>query len=130
MSSPVHRPTGRHLLADFYGVADSMLKDAAALEKLLTGAAIQAGAHVLFSHFHAFGDEGGVTGVVLLAESHISIHTWPEEGFAAADVFMCGEARPERALDVIRGALKAERCEMHAMERGEGEVFSPVGFGS
>jgi S-adenosylmethionine decarboxylase len=48
---------------------------------------------VLFSHFHAFGEGQGVTGVVLLAESHITIHTWPECGFAAADIFMCGSAR-------------------------------------
>jgi S-adenosylmethionine decarboxylase len=59
-------------------------------------------ARVLFSHFHAFGEGQGVTGVVLLAESHITIHTWPECGFAAADIFMCGSAQPELALALIK----------------------------
>ncbi|UUZ57112.1 adenosylmethionine decarboxylase [Massilia sp. H-1] len=58
----------------------------------------------MHSHFHSFGAAQGVTGVLLLAESHISIHTWPEFGFAAADIFMCGDARPALALDVIERA--------------------------
>jgi len=130
MSAPAHRPAGRHLLADFYGVADGVLKNAAFLEKLLTESAVKAGAHVLFSHFHAFGEEGGVTGVVLLAESHISIHTWPEEGFAAVDAFMCGEAQPEKALDAMRGALHPERCEVRLMARGEAGILSLAASGS
>lgn len=126
MSMSAHRPTGRHLLADFHGVAAAMLKNADALEKLLTDAALQAGAKVLFSHFHAFGEEDGVTGVVLLAESHISIHTWPEEGFAAADVFMCGDAQPEKALEAMRDVFKPERCEVRSLERGEVPALSLV----
>lgn len=124
MSASVHRPAGQHLLADFHGIAASVLRDAAGLEKLLTEAALQAGARVLFSRFHVFGEGGGVTGVVLLAESHISIHTWPEEGFAAADVFMCGDARPEKALDAMRVALKPGRCEMRSIARGDAPALS------
>ncbi|HEY2677144.1 MAG TPA: adenosylmethionine decarboxylase [Steroidobacteraceae bacterium] len=89
---------GNHILADLYGVAAGTLRDCRGLEALLRSAALNAGAQVLGSHFHSFGAEEGVTGVVLLAESHISIHTWPESGFAAADIFMCGEAHPEQAL--------------------------------
>ena len=59
----------------------------------------------------------GVTGVLLLAESHISIHTWPEAGFAAVDIFMCGAARPQVALDIISTALAARHCALHTARR-------------
>jgi len=60
----------------------------------------------------------GITGVLLLAESHISIHTWPEVGFAAADIFMCGAARPQLALEVIDQALAPSAREVKIVERG------------
>jgi S-adenosylmethionine decarboxylase len=72
----------------------------------------------LSSHFHAFGSEAGVTGVVLLAESHISIHTWPEFGFAAVDIFMCGQAEPQRALDVMQGAFEPKTSSVKSLARG------------
>jgi S-adenosylmethionine decarboxylase len=89
-------PRGRHLLADFHGVAAGRLGDAAAIEALLRAAADAAGATPVAGHFHPFGPGLGVTGVLLLQESHISIHTWPEHGFAAVDVFMCGAPGPTR----------------------------------
>ena len=101
----IHQPAGQHLLADLSGIEAARLSDCAMLEHLLCQAAQAAGAHVLFSHFHGFGTGQGVTGVVLLAESHITIHTWPENGYAAADIFMCGAAQPELALAVIEQAL-------------------------
>lgn len=103
---PGHIAAGTHILADLNGIAAEKLSDCALLETLLRDAAEAAGARILFSHFHAFGEGQGVTGVVLLAESHITIHTWPECGFAAADIFMCGSARPELALAVITNALQ------------------------
>lgn len=109
---------GAHLLADLHGVPAAALGDADALEALLTRAAGAAGATVVFAHFHAFGDGGGITGVVLLAESHISIHTWPEHGFAAIDIFMCGAADADRALSVIEAGLEAGRCVRHKLPRG------------
>ena len=69
-------------------------------------------------HFHPFGPGRGVTGVLLLKESHISIHTWPEHGFAAVDVFMCGNARPERAVDVIEATLAAGSVSLREVARG------------
>lgn len=105
MATGTHQPRGTHLLADWSGIAAGMLQDGAAIEQLLRDAARQAGAQVLHSHFHSFGAGLGVTGVVLLAESHISIHTWPEHGYAAADIFMCGAARPQLALAIIEAAL-------------------------
>ncbi|MEG1118521.1 MAG: adenosylmethionine decarboxylase, partial [Janthinobacterium sp.] len=56
-------------------------------------------------------------GVVLLAESHISIHTWPECGFAAVDIFMCGAAQPQLALDIIQDALQATHCQLQSVRR-------------
>lgn len=102
----IHAPSGTHVLADLSGITAEKLSDCGALEQLLRDAALAADARVLFSHFHAFGVGQGVTGVVLLAESHITIHTWPECGFAATDIFMCGSAQPELALAVIESALQ------------------------
>jgi S-adenosylmethionine decarboxylase len=113
----IHLPAGSHLLADLSGIHAGRLSDCDELEALLRSAAAAAGARVLHSHFHGFGDGMGVTGVVLLAESHISIHTWPEDGFAAVDIFMCGASQPQTALDVIRTALDPQRCQLNTVRR-------------
>jgi S-adenosylmethionine decarboxylase len=115
------RPVGHHLLADLYGVQPDLLRDGAALELLLCRAAEDAGARVLGSHFHSFGLAEGVTGVVLLAESHLSIHTWPETGLAAADIFMCGAANPARALAVLLEVLSPSRRHVQTVRRGLAE---------
>lgn len=120
---PPRSPRGRHLLLDLSGVAPAQLTDPAGLEAILREAAVRAGATVLSGHFHHFGEGGGVTGVLLLSESHISIHTWPEHGFAAVDVFMCGDTRPEQAVASIAAALQAQgRC-CRDVQRGEGGVL-------
>lgn len=113
-----HQAAGTHLLADLGGIAADQLNDCGRIEQLLRSAADAAGARVLHSHFHGFGDGLGVTGVVLLAESHISIHTWPEAGFAAADIFMCGKAQPELALAIITEALQPQSRTLHTIGRG------------
>lgn len=115
----LHRPAGIHLLADLHGIQPELLTDAGHIDALLRDAALAAGARILHSHFHTFGPGMGVTGVLLLAESHISIHTWPEVGFAAADIFMCGAARPQLALDVIEAALRPGSRELRTVERGQ-----------
>lgn len=115
----VHRPAGIHLLADLAGVDACLLVDPDAIDALLRTAAVAAGARILHSHFHTFGAGMGVTGVLLLAESHISIHTWPEHGFAAADIFMCGDARPQLALDVIDAALRPASRQVQTIARGQ-----------
>jgi S-adenosylmethionine decarboxylase len=89
-----------------------------AIDTLLRAAAEAAGATILHGHFHSFGPRQGVTGVLLLAESHISIHTWPEYGFAAADIFMCGDAAPQLALEVIERALAPASRIVKTIERG------------
>ncbi|MEW6021639.1 MAG: adenosylmethionine decarboxylase [Pseudomonadota bacterium] len=118
-ASPIHRPAGIHLLADLHGIEAALLTDAGRIDALLREAALAAGARILHSHFHTFGPGMGITGVLLLAESHISIHTWPEVGFAAADIFMCGAARPQLALEVIDQALAPGAREVKIVERGQ-----------
>nr|WP_254451872.1 adenosylmethionine decarboxylase [Duganella vulcania] len=105
------------MLADLSGIAAEKLSNCAKLEALLRAAAEAAHARVLFSHFHGFGEGLGVTGVVLLAESHISIHTWPECGFAAADIFMCGSAQPDVALAIIEAAMRPASSQVSTVRR-------------
>lgn len=114
-----HLPQGRHLLLDLSGVDAETLQDSARIERLLREAASLAGATPLGAQFHHFGEGAGVTGVVLLQESHISIHTWPEHGFAALDIFMCGGTRPEDAARHIVEQIAPARHSLRAISRGE-----------
>uniref|UniRef100_UPI003CCC38EB adenosylmethionine decarboxylase n=1 Tax=Edaphosphingomonas laterariae TaxID=861865 RepID=UPI003CCC38EB len=110
---------GRHLIADLHGCA--RLDDAAHVETVLRDAAAAAGATVLDVRLHAFGPGQGVTGVALLAESHISIHSWPETGYAAIDCFLCGRAHDlDAALAVIVAGLGATRVDRQVIARGYG----------
>lgn len=112
------RSLSRHGLLDLYGCNPALLRDEGRLKTILAAAAEAAQATVLDSRFHTFGGAGGVTGVLLLAESHISIHTWPEYGFAAVDVFLCGRMPSENARRVLEEALGAERAEWRNIPRG------------
>lgn len=123
MKPDAFQPFGSHVLADLYGVDARILSHCAMIEKLLLQSAQAAGAKILFSHFHTFGSDQGITGVVLLAESHISIHTWPESGFVATDIFMCGSADAARALEVMRQALKPTSCTLRTIVRGRAESW-------
>jgi S-adenosylmethionine decarboxylase len=118
---PDHAP-GLHLILDFYGGCSELGPDA--LREALIGAAEAADATVLAEHFHHFGGEGGVTGVVLLAESHMSIHTWPELGFAAIDIFMCGGSDAARAADHLSRVLAPDRIDRRDLARGQGNHSS------
>lgn len=110
------RFAGLHLLVDLWGAP--RLDDSAHLRQCLRDAAQAAGATLLHEHFHVFTPHGGVTGVLLLAESHISIHTWPEHGFAAVDVFMCAGCDPHAALPVLVQGLQAQRWALKEERRG------------
>lgn len=89
---------GTHFLLELAGCPYEKLNDRNYVEQTLLGAAETAGATIVTSTFHTFSPHG-VSGVVVIAESHITIHTWPELGYAALDVFTCGdEAMPERAV--------------------------------
>ncbi len=110
------RFAGTHLLIDVRGA--SRLDDAAHIDRALREGAVTAGATILHSHFHTFEPNGGVSGVVVLAESHISIHTWPERSFAAIDVFMCGACNPYDALPAIRVAFGPDSVQVIESRRG------------
>jgi S-adenosylmethionine decarboxylase len=115
--TPPPSPLGRHLIADFFGAEH--LQDPDFIEQAMVNAALAAGARVLGSHIHTFGEGMGVTGVITLAESHISIHSWPEHGYAAIDVFMCGEADPMIALRLLVEALHPSKTSVRVHPRGE-----------
>ena len=107
---------GVHLLIDLYGA--SHLSDIAYIEKTMRRCVEASGATLLHIHLHPF-EPDGVSGVAVLAESHISVHTWPENGFAAFDVFMCGNTKPELCIDIMRDSFEAERVEVQEILRGE-----------
>ncbi|WP_244564164.1 adenosylmethionine decarboxylase [Rhizobium sp. RU36D] len=108
---------GMHVIADFWGVSE--LDDIANIERALVGAASACGATLLEVKLHQFGDQGGITGVALLAESHISIHTWPELRYAALDVFVCGGCNAEEALEHLRTCLRPGRVDTTTLIRGQ-----------
>ncbi len=107
---------GSHFLVDFWGASN--LTEPELIERTLREAAEACGATVLHAHVHGFSSNGGVSGVAVLAESHISIHTWPELDFAAFDIFMCGNCAPERALPVLRRVFRPEREQVDEHRRG------------
>lgn len=106
---------GTHALIDVRGA--DRLDDPERIEAILRRCAEAAGATILQGHFHHFGPAMGVTGVLMLAESHISIHTWPETGFAALDIFMCGAARIDAAIDVIEETFYNAEITVRRMAR-------------
>ena len=110
------RCAGAHLIVDLYGAKH--LDDIDHIENALRRAVAAAGATLLHMHLHHF-QPNGVSGVAVLAESHISIHTWPEAGFAALDVFMCGKADPDACVPVFREAFKPKNIVVKDIMRGQ-----------
>ena len=107
---------GSHLIIDLWEA--SGLDERDRIETALIDAVQAAGATLLHIHLHKFEDGGGISGVAVLAESHISVHTWPEKGYAAFDVFMCGDAQPRKALDVFKKAFEPGRIVVGEHKRG------------
>lgn len=112
---------GKHLLVEYHGCDLDVLNDVARIETVLRAAAEAAGATVVASAFHKFTPQG-VSGVVVVEESHLSIHTWPECGYAAVDFFTCGECTPMRAHEYLEQQLDAQRAEIMEVDRG---MFPP-----
>ncbi|MBV9756705.1 MAG: adenosylmethionine decarboxylase [Alphaproteobacteria bacterium] len=110
------RFAGMHLLLDLWGAKH--LCDPAAIDSALREAAAAAGATILHGHFHHFGPDGGVSGVLVLAESHISVHTWPEREFAAIDIFMCGNCDAYKSVPVLEAAFQPRSTELVEQRRG------------
>jgi S-adenosylmethionine decarboxylase len=108
---------GVHLILDFWGA--SRLDDLERMEAAFRECVAAANATLLHIHLHCFEPNGGISGVAVLAESHISVHTWPERNYAAFDVFMCGDARPENTIPVLQRAFQPERVLVTEHRRGE-----------
>ncbi|MGI6227262.1 MAG: adenosylmethionine decarboxylase [Peptococcales bacterium] len=114
---------GRHVIADFQGVSQDVLDDYDFLRSALHEAALACGATVVGEQFNKF-DPQGVTGVLVLAESHLSIHTYPEHGFCAIDCYTCGtEVDPEKAYRHLVTLLKPKRVYKRGLMRGTGEII-------
>ena len=111
------RFAGTHLIVDLWEAEG--LDDLALIDKTLRECVTVSGATLLHIHLHHFTPEGGVSGVAVLAESHISIHTWPERSYAALDVFMCGCADAFAAVPVLERAFKPGRVEVEELKRGK-----------
>ncbi len=107
---------GTHLIVDLWNA--SRLDDLEAVDHALRRAAEVAGATLLNIDLHRFSPTGGISGVAVLAESHISIHTWPERSYAAVDIFMCGDAVPHRAVPVLKEAFAPESLTLVEHRRG------------
>ena len=107
---------GTHLILDLYGAQN--LDSFTVVTKALLDATKAIGATVLDINTHYFEPQGGVTGVVLLAESHMSIHTWPEHKYAAVDIFVCGMLDPTKAIEVLEQAFQPTRVERTDLKRG------------
>jgi S-adenosylmethionine decarboxylase len=107
---------GTHLIVDLWHASN--LDDLPAVEQALRVAADCAGATLLNVDLHRFSPNGGISGVAVLAESHISIHTWPEISYAAVDVFMCGNAQPHKAIEVLKGVFLPGMVTLAEHKRG------------
>jgi len=109
---------GRHILAEIYGCDSATLNDRDFIEKSMVDAALTAGAEVREVAFHKFSPQG-VSGVVVISESHLTIHTWPELGYAAVDVFTCGDAvNPWDACNYLTDRFKAKHMTATEVKRG------------
>jgi len=108
---------GRHILVEYYNCDPEILKDPIRIEKEMNQAAIEAKATIVESNFHHF-NPWGVSGAVIVAESHLTIHTWPEYGFASADFFTCGDIDPWKSFEYLEQVLKAEISESVEIPRG------------
>jgi S-adenosylmethionine decarboxylase len=110
---------GRHILAEFFDCDREIINSADRVEIYMKRAAIECGATIVNSVFHAFNPHG-ISGVVVIAESHLAIHTWPEYGYAAVDVFTCGDTvDPWIAANTLKEYLRANSVTTVEINRGE-----------
>jgi S-adenosylmethionine decarboxylase len=107
---------GTHLIIDLWGAKG--LDDLGHMEAALRRSVTAAKATLLHIHLHHFTPSYGISGVAVLAESHISVHTWPERDYAAFDVFMCGDAEPHKAVAVLEAAFAPTKTKLTEIRRG------------
>ena len=113
---------GRHVIAELWNCPEEKLNDMQSIERIMVNAALEAGAEVREVAFHKFAPQG-VSGVVIISESHLTIHSFPEHGYASIDVYTCGDRiDPNVAADYITKALSAGRLEAIEVPRGVGPI--------
>ena len=110
---------GNHLIADLWGIDNN--RDSTSIEEMFVASCRDAGATVLFSHCHLFGPDCGTTGVIVLAESHLSWHHYPEVHMISIDIFMCGSANPNKAMTRIKNFWRPEHVDLRVLKRGQVE---------
>lgn len=109
---------GRHFLVEMLGCCVFVINNRSALQEAMESAALASRMTIVESVFHNFSPFG-ISGVVVIAESHIAIHTWPEKGFAAVDVFTCGnEGEPKKAVEFLTRVFKARETHLMEIKRG------------
>ena len=118
MAQVVETPIGMHVVLDLYECDPKILDDMERIEEILTKAAEVANATIIDKRFHKFSPQG-VSGVVVVSESHIAIHTWPEHGYAAVDVYTRGDhTMPLKASEYIIKELKCKKPTVVKLDRG------------
>lgn len=119
---------GRHILVEFFGCKPEIMNDVAGIEKSMVDAASRAGATVINSTFHHFSPYG-VSGVVVIQESHLAIHSWPEYGYAAVDLFTCGESvDPWISFDYLKEKFEAQNYSAIELRRGSRVLLTQLDF--
>jgi len=109
---------GEKVLAEFYGCSVSAINDSGLIRAAMLEAARRAKATIVADVFHEFNPHG-ISGVVVIAESHIAIHSWPEHGCASVDLFTCSaDMEPRAAIDYLKSVFQAERVEIQVVKRG------------
>jgi len=108
---------GTHLIIDLWGAKH--LDCLERMEAAMRACVEECNATLLHIHLHHFTPNGGISGVAVLAESHISVHTWPEKDYAAFDVFMCGDSNPHRAVEILERYFRPSRSEVVEERRGK-----------
>ena len=109
---------GRHLIVEMYGCNVDILNDKTQIEDHMFQAIQASGATIIFPFFHQFSPYG-ISGVIVIAESHVAIHTWPEYGYAAVDIFTCGETiDPQIVADQLREMLEVREISVQEIKRG------------
>lgn len=117
---------GQHLIIDAFGCSSEILNNADQLKELLSKKVTEIGMEILSTYFHSFSPQG-VTGVISISTSHFSIHTWPEHGYAALDLYTCGKEDLWPALKEILLIMKAERACVYELTRGSEHLVSSIG---
>jgi len=109
---------GRHWLVEYYECDEALLASCELVEQALRAAVDEMSATYVTSKFHHFSPLG-VSGVIVIAESHVTIHTWPEHGYAAVDIFTCGEMDSQKGIDFLKAQLSSKRVAQEFLERGK-----------